>query len=90
MRSIVHARRIVPLAVATILVLAVCLPARASERPNFVVILCDDLGYGDLSCYGHPTIQTPHLDRLAKQGMRLTACYASAPVCSSSPGDSVT
>ena len=38
----------------------------ASEKPNFVVILCDDLGYGDLACYGHPTIKTPNLDKLAK------------------------
>ena len=53
-------------------------------RPNFVVILCDDLGYGDLACYGHPHIKTPHLDQLAKQGMRLTSCYAAAPVCSPS------
>ena len=53
-------------------------------RPNFLVILCDDLGYGDLACYGHPHIKTPHLDRLAKQGMRLTSCYAAAPVCSPS------
>ena len=53
-------------------------------RPNFVVILCDDLGYGDLGCYGHPHIKTPHLDQLAKRGMRLTSCYAAAPVCSPS------
>ena len=53
-------------------------------RPNFVVILCDDLGYGDLACYGHSHIKTPHLDQLAKQGMRLTSCYAAAPVCSPS------
>ena len=56
----------------------------SDERPNFLVILCDDLGYGDLACYGHPTIKTPHLDRLAAQGVRLTSCYASAPVCSPS------
>jgi arylsulfatase A len=55
-----------------------------APRPNFVVILCDDLGYGDLGCYGHPAIRTPHLDRLAAQGMRLTDCYAAAPVCSPS------
>ena len=54
------------------------------NRPNFLVILCDDLGYGDLGCFGHPRIQTPHLDRLAEQGARLTACYSAAPVCSSS------
>lgn len=56
----------------------------AAERPNFLVILCDDLGYGDLACYGHPTIRTPHLDQLAAGGLRLTDCYSAAPVCSSS------
>lgn len=54
------------------------------DRPNFLVILCDDLGYGDLGCYGHPRIRTPHLDRLAGQGIRLTSCYSAAPVCSPS------
>jgi arylsulfatase A len=58
--------------------------APPAKRPNFLVILCDDLGYGDLGCYGHPTIRTPHLDRLATQGLRLTDCYAAAPVCSPS------
>ena len=58
--------------------------AAPSKRPSFVVILCDDLGYGDLSCFGHPHIRTPNLDRLAQRGMRLTSCYSSAPVCSSS------
>ncbi len=53
-------------------------------RPNIVVILCDDLGYGDLGCYGHPAIKTPNLDKLASQGVRFTQCYAAAPVCSPS------
>jgi arylsulfatase A len=56
----------------------------AETRPNFVVILCDDLGWGDLGCYGHPHIKTPNLDRLAQQGIRLTNCYSPAPVCSPS------
>jgi len=56
----------------------------AETRPNFVVILCDDLGWGDLGCYGNPHIQTPNLDRLAQQGLRLTSCYSPAPVCSPS------
>lgn len=67
------------------------LPSEAGEglqdqgrRPNFVVILCDDLGYGDLGSYGHPTIQTPNLDRLAAGGLRFTAYYAPSPVCSPS------
>lgn len=55
-----------------------------NEVPNFVVILCDDLGYGDLECYGHPAIQTPHLNQLAANGIRFTDCYSAAPVCSPS------
>ena len=58
--------------------------AAAEATTNFVVILCDDLGYGDLGCYAHPHIKTPNLDRLAEQGLRLTDCYAAAPVCSPS------
>ncbi|QDT06853.1 Arylsulfatase [Rubripirellula lacrimiformis] len=56
----------------------------ADDRPNIVVLLCDDLGYGDLECYGHPHIQTPHLNRLAQGGIRFTDCYSAAPVCSPS------
>ncbi len=56
--------------------------ARKEQRPNIILILVDDLGYGDLSCYGCRDIRTPHLDALAKQGVRLTDAYASAPVCS--------
>jgi len=56
---------------------------KASDgRPNMVIALCDDLGYGDLGCYGHPHIQTPNLDRLAHEGVKLADCYAAAPVCS--------
>ena len=58
----------------------------ASEpaRPNIVVIFCDDLGYGDLGCFGHPTIHTPHLDRMAAEGVKLTQFYSAAPVCTPS------
>jgi arylsulfatase A-like enzyme len=55
--------------------------AAAPKRPNVLFILADDLGYGDLSCYGRPDYQTPILDGLAKQGMRFTSAYAAAPVC---------
>jgi arylsulfatase A-like enzyme len=51
------------------------------QRPNVLFILADDLGYGDLSCYGRPDYKTPVLDNLAKQGMKFTDAYASAPVC---------
>ena len=52
------------------------------ERPNILVILVDDLGYGDLGSYGHPTILSPNLDRLAEEGIRFTDFYSAAPVCS--------
>ncbi len=54
------------------------------DRPNFIVIFCDDLGWGDLGCYGHPTIATPNLDRMASQGMRMTQFYVAASVCTPS------
>lgn len=59
-------------------------PLTAAERPDVVVILCDDLGYGDLSVNGHPRIRTPHIDRLAETGIRFTNFYSAAPVCSPS------
>ena len=51
------------------------------RRPNILFILADDLGYGDLSCYGRPDYQTPHLDRLATQGVRFVNAYSASPVC---------
>src|SRR5690606_38075711 len=58
--------------------------ARLPERPNFVIILADDLGWGELGCYGQKKIKTPNLDRLAADGVRFTAAYAGAPVCAPS------
>ena len=52
--------------------------------PNVVIVFLDDVGYGDLGSYGHPTIRTPHMDRLAAEGVRLTGFYAAAPSCSPS------
>lgn len=59
-----------------------CSTGLKETRPNIVVILCDDLGYGDLSSYGHPIIQTPNLDGLAEGGIRFTSFYSAAAVCS--------
>jgi arylsulfatase A-like enzyme len=59
-------------------------PAARSSLPNFVIIFADDLGYGDLGCFGHPTIRTPNLDRMAREGMRLTQFYSAAEVCTPS------
>lgn len=59
--------------------------AETGKRPpNFVVIFTDDLGYGDLACYGHPTIRTPNLDQMARDGLRMTSFYVAASVCSPS------
>jgi arylsulfatase len=57
---------------------------RAARQPNLLIVLCDDLGYGDLGCFGSPTIRTPSLDRFATHGVKFTDCYAAAPVCSPS------
>uniref|UniRef100_A0A8C6UQB9 Arylsulfatase A n=1 Tax=Neogobius melanostomus TaxID=47308 RepID=A0A8C6UQB9_9GOBI len=56
----------------------------AASQPNFVLLFADDLGYGDLGCYGHPTSLTPNLNRLAAGGLRFTDFYCSSPVCSPS------
>lgn len=55
-----------------------------AAKPNVVVIFCDDLGYGDLACFGHPTIATPNLDRMATEGQKWTNFYVAAPVCTPS------
>ncbi len=57
---------------------------RADDRPNFVVVLCDDLGYGDLGCFGSDEVHSPHIDRFATEGLKLTDCYAAAANCSPS------
>ena len=59
-------------------------PADGAVPPNVVIILADDLGYGDLSSYGHEILKTPAIDRLASEGMRMTAFYAASPLCSPS------
>ena len=57
---------------------------RAADRPNVIFILADDLGYGELGCYGQRLIQTPNLDRMAAEGVRFTQFYAGATVCAPS------
>ena len=58
--------------------------AQSSRPPNFIVIFADDLGYGDLACYGSKTNQTPNLDRMAKEGVRFTDFYVPMPFCAPS------
>ena len=54
--------------------------------PNIIFILMDDLGWGDLGCYGHPYLKTPNIDRLAREGTRFTQFYVTCPVCSPNLG----
>src|SRR5256714_2703917 len=56
----------------------------APAKPNIIFILADDLGYGDLGCYGQKKIRTPNIDRLTAEGMRSTQCYAGRTVCAPS------
>ena len=64
--------------------------AMADQRPNIVIIFADDLGYGDLACFGHPDFKTPRLDRMAKEGARLTNFYVPMPYCAPSRGSILT
>jgi arylsulfatase A-like enzyme len=73
----------------SICVLLAAATSRAAEtapqtKPNVIFILSDDLGYGDLGCYGQTKIKTPNIDQLAREGMRFTQCYAGNPVCAPS------
>ena len=78
-------KRTLSLAIFSLLIVAGLAPSRVNaEKPNFVVIFCDDLGYGDLGCFGHPSIRTPHLDRMAVEGQRWTNFYVGASVCTPS------
>ena len=68
-------------------ILSGCLALQAqspAKPPNFIILSADDLGYGDLSAYGHPTLHTPQLDRMAAEGQRWTNFYVAAPVCTPS------
>src|SRR5438309_11234284 len=75
--------------ILSVLAAMVCLvllasPARAADarKPNILIIVADDLGYGELSCQGNPQIPTPQIDSLAKSGVRFTSGYVSGPYCS--------
>jgi uncharacterized sulfatase len=82
-----QATRLAILAFAAVALIGRIAPALAADkvqRPNVIVIMADDLGYGDLGCYGQKRIQTPHIDRLAREGMRFTDFYAGCTVCAPS------
>ena len=62
----------------------------AAEKPNIILIMCDDLGWGDVGFNGNKTIRTPHLDAMAKAGLKFNRFYAAAPVCSPTRGSCIT
>ena len=68
----------------TLLSLTAALPSADASGPNIIVIFCDDLGYGDLGCYGSTKNRTPHVDQLSRDGMKFTDFYSSSPVCTPS------
>lgn len=73
--------RSVPFLLSLVAAILAWLPGvSAAARPNLIFILADDLGYGDLGCYGQTKIHTPHLDRMAAEGMRFTQFYAGSTV----------
>ena len=70
--------------VFTFLILFSCEKTEKLKKPNFIIIFTDDLGYGDLGSYGHPTIKTPYLDQMAKERMRFTQFYVGSSICTPS------
>ena len=76
--------RLLPLLAFTLACLFAFAPAFAADKPNIVFIMADDLGYGDLGVYGQKKIKTPHIDKLASQGMKFTDYYAGSTVCAPS------
>src|SRR5947208_4122760 len=76
-----NARKLV---VGALFSLLFCVAAAAAMKPNVIFILADDLGYGDLGCYGQTKIKTPNLDRMAREGLRFTQFYCGNAVCAPS------
>lgn len=70
--------------ISTFTALSVSADEAKSKLPNLIWIMADDLGYGDLGCYGQKVISTPHLERMAEEGMRFTQFYSGATVCAKS------
>ena len=76
--------------IVLVFLLPSCNTDTGDKLPNFVVIFCDDLGYGDIGAFGHPTIKTPNIDRLASEGQRWTSFYVAASVCTPSRAGLIT
>src|SRR5262245_42248963 len=77
-------KRITHSFVALLLLASLAFGQTSKRPPTFVVILCDDLGYGDVGAFGNPTIHTPNIDRMAVEGQRWTSFYVADSVCTPS------
>ena len=75
-----HPTRLLMLLSASSIALSTSAKEKTAQRPNIIYIMCDDMGYGDLGCYGQPYISTPNIDRMAREGIRFTQAYAGSPV----------
>jgi arylsulfatase A len=73
---------LIPMMLSGLLLLGGC--SKETRAPNIVIFLADDLGYGDLGCYGNPIIKTPHIDQLTREGVMMTDCHSGGTVCSPS------
>lgn len=82
MSLLMYLKRLCP--IGCVVVLFAVNAVAANDRPNIIYVLADDLGYGDLSCYGQSTLKTPNLDQMAAEGMRFTRHYAGSTVCAPS------
>ena len=70
--------------ISGMLVISLSATVVAADRPNLIWVMADDLGYGELGCYGQQVIRTPQIDRMAAEGLRFTQFYAGATVCAPS------
>ena len=76
--------------ICTVALFTCSLISKEQERPNFIFLMADDLGYGDTGFNGNKIIKTPHLDNMAKEGARFTHFYSIGPVCAPTRGSALT